>query len=184
MKASNITIRPNVFIREDTDLCLDSRFISQVRGRGALLKLLQKIRPGARIEDGFIAGFCQRQMAELASEVPCSDCGGYPEGPVVKNGKESIEFRCPRSTCTQELFVGRLVMLPVDLVKRAVRQEHRTLPEIVSDALTVSEQGCSLPSSGVGEVHPFPIRLTPTQNLLLSDQEIGDALRVWVGEDE
>jgi len=181
MLTSNLTIRPNVFPRKDTDVSNDKRFIAQVRGRRALLKLLDHIRPGGRIEDAGDMGLSHRQLAELAWDLPCSDCGCNSLGPVLKDGKEVIEFRCPRGSCENEPLVGRMVLLPLRLVEQAIEREGRTLSEIVKDALTVYEQGYKLPLVNFDEQRPFPVRLTLTQSILLSDGEIRDAVRAWVG---
>jgi hypothetical protein len=182
---SNVTIRPNVYVRTENDIEKDKRFVSQVRGRTALMRLLKHIAPSGDLNSSAKLRLSQRQVAELAWELPCSDCGSFPEGPVDRHGEESIEFRCPKHICVLQRTVGRIVMLPVGLANRLVMKDRRPISDIISDAL-LAYAGNSSRLSDLKETGklPFAIRLTRTQNYLFSDQEIQTAISEWLGGDE
>lgn len=180
----NITVRSNVFVRTQAELRNDSDFIAQVRGRVALLKLLGRISslPDAVSEK---TGLSQRQVAELAWEVPCAECGALPEGPITRIGQEEIEFRCPKGQCEQNKLRGRTVLLDPQLVQEAISRWSKPLNEVIQDALKRyrKESGQSVPSDSTRK-RPFTIRITLSQHYFFSDRDIEAALARIAGGDD
>jgi hypothetical protein len=176
MTKSNITVRSNVFVRKHSELKDDVAFIQQVRGRSALLKLLGRIPSQSGTVLFRDRRLSQRQIAELAWEVPCAECGAIPEGPVTRMGHEEIEFRCPRGRCGQVNLRGRTVLLDPDLVQRAIAGSTRSLTEVVQLALKefTPEDRASFVQTSLKR--PFPIRVTLSQHYFYSDRDIEMAL--------
>jgi hypothetical protein len=113
--------------------------------------------------------FGARQLAELAWEIPCSHCGAMPEGPVLRDAIETVEFRCPFRTCEDKRSTGVLVNLNLNLVNQGLSRFHGDINELLQQALA------DLPSEAAIGVHglenaesmrQFPIRLTRTQYYL------------------
>lgn len=173
---SNITVRSNVYVRSHLNLKDDTAFIRQVRGRSALLKLLVRIslrNDALLLRDKRLS---QRQIAELAWEVPCAECGAIPEGPVTRIGREEIEFRCPKGRCDQLSLRGRTVLLDPNLVQRAVSGSTKRLTEVVQDALKEYQHEDGTLFVETPLKRPFTIRVTLSQHYFYSDRDIELAL--------
>src|SRR5437867_1926484 len=114
---SNVRLRSNVFLSGHPEMRL------QVRGRPALKKLLTRLAPGMSESDAArILRLKPRQLAELAWEIPCVDCGAVPEGPVLRGQIETVEFRCPRGVCSPRDLKGSLVALDLEMVNEGLRR--------------------------------------------------------------
>jgi len=176
MTKSNITVRSNVFVRKHAELKDDIGFIRQVRGRSALLKLLGRIPSQAGTLLFRDKRLSQRQIAELAWEVPCAECGAIPEGPVTRMGHEEIEFRCPRGRCGQANLRGRTVLLDQDLVHRVLSGSTTSLTDVVQLALKeyIPETRTSFVQTSLKR--RFSIRVTLSQHYFFSDRDIEMAL--------
>jgi hypothetical protein len=160
---SNVRIRSNVFPS-------DKDFPFQVRGRPALKTLLRILAPGMReTEASTLLRLKPRQMAEMAWEIPCRHCGAIPEGPVVHQGRETIEFRCPSGKCERTRFRGVFVNLNLNLVNEGLGRFGGDVSDMVRRALA------DLPSEAELDVHDvedpavlrqFAVRLTRAQYYL------------------
>lgn len=178
----NIIIRSNVFIRSSIDIIKDSNFLLQVRGRKALVSVLRRISPSTDLQSAARAHLSQRQVAQVAWEVPCADCGEFPEGAVKRAGKEEIEFRCPKLRCPSRHMVGRRVLLDPELVEQVISSLGDPLSEIVAVALAGYEKSTTGPPALASSRRPYTIRLTASQYYFFSDGDIETALKRLVGE--
>ena len=177
----NITVRSNVFVRSQSELREDSDFIAQVRGRTALLRLLSRI---SSLSDALMsARACrsQRQVAEIAWEVPCAECGALPEGAIIRMGHEEVEFRCPKGKCEQSKLRGRTILLDPQLVQQATSRSGKPLNEVIQDVLRQyrKESSKGVLSESTGK-RPFTIRITLSQHYFFSDRDIEAALAATI----
>lgn len=175
----NITIRSNIYIRIMDSIKEDRKFISQVRGRAALKRLL-RIVGASEDTPGFLTA---RQRAEIRWEVPCSLCHSYPEGAVVRDGLEMVVFRCPRGHCTGSTTVARTVLLSrCDLSELMSKTGAQSPSAAVEVALSQWKGGVPEtrrePSS---DLIRLPLRLSLTRAQLLDDVTIGALIRDFVG---
>jgi hypothetical protein len=173
----NVTIKPNVFIKSSTELVQDSNFLRQVRGRKALLAILRRICPSSSLLSTARTYLSQRQLAELAWDVACAECGAFPEGAVKKDGKEEVQFRCPKKRCPSRQLVGRTVLLDPELVDRLIRAFGESLTELAAVALAEFQKSRSDEPAMQGLRRPYTIALTSSQNYFFSDVDIESALR-------
>src|SRR5262249_38547986 len=135
MIKSNVTVRSNVFIREDTEVERDRAFVAQVRGRTALERVLARVEPGMTTVDAARRHFSYGQLAQVAWQARCSGCGAFPEGPVRVNGQIEVRFRCPRQVCENPQYSARTILIDVELIRRSVEVLQRPFEVIVQDAL-------------------------------------------------
>lgn len=178
----NITVRPNVFIRSSTELSKDHEFLLQVRGRKALLNVLRRISPSSDLQSAARAHLSQRQAAELAWDVPCADCGEFPEGAVRRNGREEIQFRCPKQRCPSRQLVGRRVLLDPDIVDPLISSLGESLIELTRVALADYQKLTTPQLPAHKPRRPYTIGLTASHNYFFSDTDIENALRQLAGE--
>jgi hypothetical protein len=173
MTKINTAVRSNVFVRSNQPLALDIAFLAQVRGHKAISLLLSSLMPGQDAQVAARKLLTARQLSEVAWQVRCV-CGAFPEGPVTTATGVEIKFRCPRGSCVPSNFRPRMVYLQRSLVHDVVSAFGKTLSEIVERALALGE----LPtrSSALGERSPFPVRLTLSQNVMVTDEQIELAL--------
>lgn len=155
----------------------DADFISQVRGRTALLKFLGRISSSKDVLTGARACLSQRQIAELVWEVPCAECGALPEGAVTRMGHEGVEFRCPKGKCKESKFRGRTILLDPVLVEEVMSLSRKNLSDALQDALTQYRKGPSkaVITESTGK-RPFTVRIPLSQHYFFSDQDIEAAL--------
>jgi hypothetical protein len=110
-----------------------------------------------------------RQVAELAWQIPCSRCEAMPEGPVFRDGIETIEFRCPFRTCDQQKPTGVSINLNLNLVDEGLSRFGGSISTMVQQALAhlplESENGLD-DDEDPAKMRPFCARLTPTQYYL------------------
>ena len=173
----NITVRSNVFVRSQSELREDSDFIAQVRGRTALLRLLSRI---SSLSDALMSAracLSQRQVAEIAWEVPCAQCGALPEGAITRMGHEEVEFRCPKGKCEQSKLRGRTILLDPELVQEVTSRWGKPLNEVTQEVLRQyrKESSKGVLSESTGK-RPFTIRITLSQHYFFSDRDIEAAL--------
>lgn len=177
MTKPNVAVIPNVYVRSGSPLEADRTFIGQVRGRGAIRLLLQRL---AKDQDHKIASrilLTPRQIAESAWQVPCT-CGAIPEGPVRSTTQIDIEFRCPNGHCESTNYRNRLCLLDIALVDRCTKVFGMDIRAVVTKALALPRSmPRGMPSSRRGLV---PIRLTLFEDNMLSDQDIELALLTLV----
>jgi hypothetical protein len=98
--------RANLARRSNVMLSGDSRFLREVRGRSALLRLLQRMFPATNLGDPLDveravrrARLTDAQRVQLTDDIPCALCGCRPVGPVRCGGDTKVEFRCPTGEC-------------------------------------------------------------------------------------
>lgn len=176
MAKTNVTIRSNVFIRSGAELRSDYTFISQVRGRNALMHLLRRLGPSGDVLSTARKYLTRTQLAQVAWQSPCSICGAYPEGPVTRAGSLEIQFRCPRKTCSASEFLPHTVVLSLDLIRRCSDVFKQPIGEIVQDALRMQRAvPQELPSKAIRVA--VVVRLTLSQRYFLTDRDIESALR-------
>jgi hypothetical protein len=84
----------------------DSRFGAEIRGRLALRRWLQKLRPGVDLDRAARDLLTQRQRSEFLWDLPCALCGSRPEGPVKRIDACVVEFRCPTGECGARPYAG------------------------------------------------------------------------------
>src|ERR1017187_9358361 len=181
MRRPNVTVRSNVYIRSPEPLEKDHAFRAQIRGRGAIHILLQRLAPFEDLRMASRRLLTPRQMAEVAWQVPCV-CGSYPEGPVLRNGTIDIRFRCPRGTCTSSSFRTRICLLDAELIAAGTRMFGLTVPELVEKALTETSR-VATDSTTSQMRRRFAIRLTLFQDNMLTDEQVESALRSLVKGD-
>jgi hypothetical protein len=179
---ANITIRPNVFIRSSTELSKDSNFLQQVRGRNALLTVLRRISPSLDLQSAARTYLSQRQVAELAWDVPCADCGEFPEGAVKRNSKFEIEFRCPKQRCPSRHLIGRTIPLDPELVEQLMKSFGEGITQLAAVALAGYQKSTNAQFAPATSRRPYTIGLTSSQNYFFSDKDIETALRQLVQE--
>jgi len=161
---SNVGLRSNVFPLDHPEF---PELLFQTRGRSALRIQLGRKAPSLREAEGSaLLKLKPRQLAELAWEIPCSRCGAMPEGPVLRHGSETVEFRCPLGVCEHTEFRAVLVNLDLDMVNQGLSRYGNNVTAMVLDALADFPPG-SWPGLDDAEdpvrLHPFTVRLTRTQ---------------------
>src|SRR5260370_28753118 len=97
-RRSNVKLRSNVFSSAGK---FRAAFPQQINGAAALKKYLAVIAPHTEPSAAARHHLQPRQQAQLAYELPCSECGAIPEGPVRTPEGIELHFRCPRSECRE-----------------------------------------------------------------------------------
>jgi hypothetical protein len=180
---SNVTNRSNVFVRRaGVPLRDDKAFIEQVCGAAALRTLLQRLNIGRYLQSA-IGVLSQRQLGELAWETACAECGGYPEGPVRIGKDEKLLFRCPRRVCSTRSFRGRVVALPLTLVRVLGARYSQPLADLCGVALQQAI-GKTSTTKFSGPKVAVAVRLTPTQFYLNDDESIERAFSELVEKEK
>jgi hypothetical protein len=174
---SNITVRSNVFLRQETALKSDLSFIRQVRGRSALIKLLKLISVEARAHTARYL-LTPRQVAELTWEIPCALCKAFPEGAIRSGSAETVVFRCPRGRCGAPVLRAKTVQIPLSLVKLLGDKFRQPIWTIAQAALDLDRVSTTM---GKHEPKvPIVLKLSPTQYHLYDDEQIVSALCAFV----
>ena len=178
---SNVTVRSNLFIRDQAPVKEDRPFLNQVRGKTALDKLIGQF-PELKSSSFRNSVLNQRQLAELVWETPCTKCGALPEGPIRRDGQLEIAFRCPLAVCKAASYRARTVSLDQNIVRKATIALGLPLSEVVAIALRQID-GEVLSSMGiVSSRRPFTVRLSPSQYHFLTDVDIEAALAALVSD--
>ena len=180
---SNVAARSNVFIRRSASIASDPDFIRQVRGRVALLHVLDKLSEGDRSINAARRFLTRAQVAEAAWQSPCLRCGAYPEGPVHTSGGVDVVFRCPLGTCTSTDLPPFPVAIDQSLLRALSSTTYRDLSETIRQALNSEVSGERVASPPETVRVTVAIRLTRTQRYLLSDSEIEAALRRFLADE-
>jgi hypothetical protein len=175
---SNVALKSNVYVRQGVELFRDRPFLKQIRGRGALVKVLSRFSPAVDHLASARRVFTPRQIAEVAWEQRCDICGAIPEGPVTRGGVEQIEFRCPRGQCKTQTYRNKVVLLDLKLVAAATAKMKMTPAELVRRALETFRPCPGTLGSRIGRstTRRFPVRLTPYEFYFLTDEEIESSL--------
>jgi hypothetical protein len=178
MTRPNITVRSNVFVRSGAELRSDHTFILQVRGRSALLQLLKQLEPNVEPITTARKFLSRTQLAQVAWQSACGVCGGYPEGPVTRNGVLEVQFRCPRQACTASEFTARTVVLSLELVRRCSEVFKKPIDEIIQSALKAYPAQQTNPEVQPCKCLRVPVvvRLTLAQRYFLTDRDIESAV--------
>ena len=177
---SNVSIRSNVYLRNEQSVGADPAFCSRVQGRPAIRLMLAQLGVSETNSAEVSRALTPRQFAEWGWEQRCEMCGCIPEGPVLINDHEEIQFRCPLGTCESLQMLSRAVLLDLTLVERATRRTKLDLSQVVQHALVEAGSSCDkTQASDVSSRRRFTIQLTPWQKYMLSDESIEAALRVF-----
>jgi hypothetical protein len=104
----------------------DPRFGAEIRGRGALRRWLQKLRPGGDPNRPAYDVLTPRQQTELLWDLPCALCGSRPVGLVKHSGTGVEEFRCPTGECGARPYVRP--PRPESETAAATQEQTRTVP--------------------------------------------------------
>jgi hypothetical protein len=184
-RSSNVTVRSNIFVRANSDPKNDKKFLSQIRGRVAILKVLRRIAPDEDIRRAATKYLSKVQLAEVAWQSPCAICGAFPEGPVQSSTRVEVQFRCPRGTCREGRFIPRPILLEIDLIRNLTDAFGKTIPEILTLALqSVEHTGSDNPS--VEQTKPrvncrrVVVLLTRSQYYFLTDGDVESTLRAFL----
>jgi len=179
---SNVAFRSNIYLRAACEPHEDGEFIKRVRGHRALKLLLSKLSPLSPQNEAVRSCLTNRQAAEWLWSGRCDMCGCVPEGPVIRDGREEIEFRCPRGVCDPRQYVPRSVSLDRRLVARACAKLQCGQEEVIRTAASRGWPGVACPPDPARQPHPFPVRLTRWQAYMLKDADIENALRALIEE--
>lgn len=179
---SDVAFRSNIYLRAACELHEDRQFIARVRGHGALNVLLSKLSPLSPPNDTARHYLTNRQLAEWLWSGRCDMCGCVPEGPVIRGGKEEIEFRCPRGTCHASQRVSRMVLLDSRLVGRACEELEQFQEEVIRLALSRGRSAVIRPPDLSRQPRRFTVRLTRWQAYMLEDMDIENALWTLIEE--
>jgi hypothetical protein len=180
MSHPNISVRSNVFVRRHQNIADDVEFLSQVRGRTALLLLLRRLAPTQQPKDAARTFLNRRQLGEVAWQARCALCGAFPEGSVTCRGSTEVQFRCPAATCTPLNRVARIVLINVGLLMQCAEKFRRPLPAIVQEALQHQNAPSARAEPSEGNRRPVTVLLTLSQYHFLSDADIEAALKAYV----
>jgi hypothetical protein len=185
---SNVSVRSNVFIRANCDPLKDKEFLSQIRGREAIQKLLRRIvadQDTGRVARTYLS---KTQLAEVAWQSPCAICGALPEGSVQGPNGLEVQFRCPRGSCRGGQLVPRAILLDIHLIRELTIKFGKTIPEILTLALQSFDQ--SAPDMSASErKNPsvnhrrVTVLLTRSHYHFLTDADIELALGIFLGSD-
>jgi hypothetical protein len=184
-RCSNVSVRSNVFVRTNPDLKNDKKFLSQIRGWEAIIKVLGRIAPNQDIRRAATKYLSKAQLAEVAWQSPCAICGAFPEGPVQSSSGVEVQFRCPRGTCRERGFTPRPILLEIDLIRNLTNAFGKTIPDILALALQSFEQtGSDNPSEEPLQprvnCRRVVVLLTHSQYYFLTDADITSALRSFL----
>jgi hypothetical protein len=102
---SNVKLRSNVYLRLPINIRDDRVFRSQVHGREALRKLLNRLETYDTPERAS-RWLTSYQAQEWAETTRCADCETQVIGPVQDHAslthRVHTEFRCPRGVCPHQ----------------------------------------------------------------------------------
>ena len=159
-RKSNVKLRSNVFPSAGK---FRAAFPQQINGAAALKKYLAVIAPHTEPSAAARHHLQPRQQAQLAYELPCSECGAIPEGPVRTPEGIELHFRCPRSECREARTAARTVDLSVEIMNHLSTRFGSTLWAEVMRAINnwAASAGDGIAPSG--RTFQRPIRLTRTQ---------------------
>jgi len=173
---SNLRIRSNVYRRRHS-LALgdDGEFVRQVRGAGAVQKLLGLlgVSPNNRRHDdpGVLrlarqGRLTRAQLNTLRWAVRCVECGCLPSGLTFRG---EVAFRCDVPGCAQRKTPVRSVPIPDQVLRPS--KHSGSLTELLERAITE----CRGEPPEVRRVPPFSrvtVRVNPTADWLYSDEEL------------
>jgi hypothetical protein len=124
---------------------------------------------GATSEDTAPDVLTDRQRAELRWSIPCAECGSIPEGPIVRDGVERVEFRCPFKRCGSTDLQARSLLLSYGAVRDWLDSTGRPLDEAVSRAL---QSDVKTISSAPTDVRRCVVRVPAGISKALSNSEL------------
>jgi hypothetical protein len=162
---SNLKLRSNLFPKRGNG---QTRLEYQISGAAALKKYLMQIAPGADIAAAARQHLLPWQQAQLAYELPCSECGGIPEGPVRTSKGVEVEFRCPRGQCGNSRGFSLTVDLSIELVQQVSQRIGGDVFALIGMAFCDYSQVVGQGSSPSAPTIQRPIRVTRTQHYLYS----------------
>jgi hypothetical protein len=152
-------------VRREPSVANDLQFLHQVRGRIALSKL-------TRLEGRIRSLFNKRQIAELSWERRCFRCGAIPEGVVMRNGQEIVEFRCPLGECTFSETKTRTILLEPRLLDAITRKYNLPISECLLRIIGTIHVIRQATTGARGPVAPIHLRLPLSIHYFYTDQDI------------
>lgn len=178
---SNIGIRSNVYVlNSDPAIKANPEFVRQVRGREAVLRLLQWLGIGP--EPGSAGKVLSpRQLGELIWDTPCGRCGAIPEGLLTSSASPEIVFRCPQNICRGSTLRARTVLLPLALVHQLSAKFQEPIADLAHRMLGRVTKKKAV--DWAGPRVPIAIKLSPTQYYLYDDGQIQQVLSELVSVD-
>jgi hypothetical protein len=108
------------------------------------------------------------QQAQLAYELPCSECGAIPEGPVRTPGGIELDFRCPRGHCDNSRGFALIVDLSLDFVQRAAQRSGGDVFARIGRGFCEWSQSVGAGSPPSKPTIQRPIRVNRTMHYLYS----------------
>lgn len=163
-------MKSNIKLRSNVHLYNSQAFKREVRGRAALLKLLRSELPQlSEMEAARQLDLKPRQRAQLAWDIPCSECGAVPEGPVRAGGEVLLTFRCPRTRCALNsgrgaAQTGKFVNLSLELVNMGLRRFGGDASTLLQRALNVAQLRGVDQNWEARDARQFTVRLTRTHD--------------------
>lgn len=180
---SSVALRSNVYLRSEAPVGGDCEFIQRVRGRRAIIRVLNILGVDANDRAATRRILNRRQIAELAWERRCEECGCRPEGPVLQGGSEEILFRCPLGKCNSRQRVPVQMLLDPVLVDEVCRRTGLPAPSAISHILSKLDTTTITDGALIsGAKRRFTIALTPWQRYMLSEAQIESALNQFIEE--
>ena len=160
---SNLKLRSNLFPSIGK---YKTRLHRQISGAPALKKYLAEVTPRTEFAAAARKHLQPWQQAQLAYELPCSECGATPEGPVRTASGLELQFRCPRGLCQDSRSFARTVDLGVALIERVRQRFGGDVSMIASSALCKWSHAVGEGSSPLAPTTQRPIRMSRTQHYL------------------
>lgn len=164
-KRSNLKLRSNLFPGQGNGA---TALKYQISGAAALKKYLVQLAPGSDLAAAARLHLRPWQQAQLAYELPCSECGAVPEGPVRTPTGIELEFRCPRGRCGNARAFSLTVDLSLELVQAAMRRFGIDAFAVIGRAFCDWSQRVGSGGPPSAPTIQRPIRVNRTQYYLYS----------------
>jgi hypothetical protein len=184
---SNLTLRSNVYLRQpETSLADDMAFVEQVRGIGAVHKLLgmlgvppDKRRHGdPEIMRLARSGKLTRtHLNTLRWSLRCSECNSLPSGLTFQG---AVAFRCDLPGCDEDRTPVKSVLIPDHVIRR--KGQNLSLTK----ALDWSISQCRGVPPNVNLSPPYSrvaVRISPTADWLYTEEELSAFLTFALSHD-
>jgi hypothetical protein len=59
-------------------------------------------------------------MVELASQIACGECGAFPEGVLLEDGRERLHLSCPEGRCATNSVVATEFRIKLEFIERGL----------------------------------------------------------------
>jgi hypothetical protein len=117
----------------------------------------------------------------MSWERRCFRCGAIPEGVVLRNARESVQFRCPLGECKHSETKARIIHMERRLLDDVTRKYRLPISECLLQIIGTVQPKDTLALRRAGTV-PVTLRLPLSVHYFYTDDEIIGLLEAGLGE--